>query len=161
MEECQRCREVDEDRRTLWMNCMYEMDELELPFTHLFLSDDLERNNRFHTLRVCKDCRSDWMKAIEYWFHNSSFKKESCGSGIFVREFGANVEISEEEWNRRNPDIVPIRIKDDKMTDFQEFSYDKLIEFVKMIVKETSESTDPTVSWINISAINILEEIEE
>ena len=32
MEECVRCKEVDEDRRTLWMRCFYEMNELEVPF---------------------------------------------------------------------------------------------------------------------------------
>lgn len=29
---CQRCGEVGEDRRTLWMACFYEMQELGLPF---------------------------------------------------------------------------------------------------------------------------------
>jgi hypothetical protein len=31
-EKCQRCGEVGEDRRTLWMACFYEMRELGLPF---------------------------------------------------------------------------------------------------------------------------------
>ena len=111
MEECQRCKEVEYDRRTLWMECMYKMDELKLPFTHQFLTDKNESNIRFHTLRVCKDCRSDWMKAIEYWFHDIEPKRKSCGSGIFVREYGATVEITEEEWNKRAPGIVPVRFK--------------------------------------------------
>lgn len=34
------------------------------------------------------------------WFHNIK-QKESCGSGIFVREFGHNIEITEEEWVKR------------------------------------------------------------
>lgn len=33
------------------------------------------------------------------------------GSGIFVRENGHTVEISEEEWNRRNPGRLPARIE--------------------------------------------------
>jgi len=32
MEKCDRCGEVDEDRRTLWMACFYKMEELGLPF---------------------------------------------------------------------------------------------------------------------------------
>lgn len=32
---------------------------------------------------------------------------QSTGSGIFVRENGATVEITREEWNRRNPDQEP------------------------------------------------------
>lgn len=31
-EKCQRCGEVGEDRRTLWMACFYAMNELGLPF---------------------------------------------------------------------------------------------------------------------------------
>ncbi len=107
MEECQRCKDIDEDRRTLEMACFYNMNELDVPFK-------LDETTRTYSLRVCKDCRSDWMKAIEYWFHNGSIKKESFGSGIYVREFGANVEISDEEWNRRHPGIEPCRFLPDK-----------------------------------------------
>lgn len=31
-ETCQRCGDHGEDRRTLWMSCLYQMDELGLPF---------------------------------------------------------------------------------------------------------------------------------
>lgn len=31
------------------------------------------------------------------------------GSGIFIREDGATLEISREEWDRRNPDREPVR----------------------------------------------------
>lgn len=54
----------------------------------------------FYLLRVCKDCRSDWMRAIKDWFNTES-TPEYVGSGIFVRELGKNVEISLEEWERR------------------------------------------------------------
>jgi len=94
MEECQRCRDIDEDRRTLEMGCFYDMGELDVPFK-------LDETRRLYQLRVCKDCRADWMKAIEYWFHNSFYKKESCGSGIYIRDFGSNVEITEEEFKKR------------------------------------------------------------
>ncbi len=33
------------------------------------------------------------------------------GSGIFIRENGATIEISEEEWNKRNPDREPVKVK--------------------------------------------------
>lgn len=104
VEKCERCKVVDEDRRTLKMSCFYDMSELDVPF-------NLDEDTGTYNLRVCKDCRSDWMKAIEYWFHNSSFKKDASGSGIFIREFGALVEITEEEWKRRNPGIEPVRFK--------------------------------------------------
>lgn len=104
MEECQRCTDINEDMRTLEMACFYDMKELNVPFK-------LNEETRTYSLRVCKDCRAAWMKAIENWFHNSSFKKDAGGSGIYIREFGANVEISEEEWKRRHPGIEPVRFK--------------------------------------------------
>ena len=60
----------------------------------------------FYTLRVCKRCRGDWMQAIRKWFVTPLPRVESCGSGIFVREHGAIVEITEEEWRERHGDHV-------------------------------------------------------
>ena len=133
-EACARCGEAGEDRRTLWMACLYEMGELGLPFDErqvIGVSTGLVEvipdrfaprkvfaepapdakpwPHKFFTLRVCKDCRGDWMGAIAQWFKNPP-ARESCGSGIFVRENGATVEITEEEWNRRNPDREPVRV---------------------------------------------------
>lgn len=65
---------------------------------------------KFFTLRVCKDCRGDWLAAIKKWFE-TEVSRESCGSGIFVRRNGRNVEITEEEWYRDNPDRKPVRVK--------------------------------------------------
>lgn len=36
--------------------------------------------------------------------------QRSTGSGIFVRENGQTVEISEAEWIERNPDLIPARV---------------------------------------------------
>ena len=35
---------------------------------------------------------------------------ESSNSGIFVRDHGTTVEISELEWNRRYPGRLPVRM---------------------------------------------------
>jgi len=140
-EKCQRCGEVGEDRRTLWMACFYEMQELGLPFerkslleadpVHLKLhkpaptlplgngvsinigsgevtTDQPLGVRGFYTLRVCKDCRSTWMSAIQRWF-NEPQRWPEVDSGIFVRRNGANVEITEEEWKRMHTDRTPIR----------------------------------------------------
>lgn len=145
-EKCQRCGEVGEDRRTLWMACLYEMSELGLPFgndvrfrasleqltrmkgpTQIKLSTGEALNltsgsvktsgelfpEKFYTLRVCKDCRADWMFAIKGWFENPS-PPEKVGSGIFVRSGGTTVEITEEEWKRLNPDREPVRVPADQ-----------------------------------------------
>ncbi|HYE73562.1 MAG TPA: hypothetical protein VEF04_09525 [Blastocatellia bacterium] len=76
---CQRCGEAGQDRRILWMACLYEMGELGLPF---------EKSDRFFTLRVCKDCRADWMSAIKTWFNTKPDRAEYSG-GYYVRELGA------------------------------------------------------------------------
>ena len=126
-ERCQKCGEAGEDRRTLWMACLYEMGELGLPFGQIKLrgtahaykgekqidgtkisiaqfADEPKgppRDHAFFTLRVCKNCRSTWMAAIRNWFNTPVERREGCGSGIFVRENGAIIEITEEEWQIR------------------------------------------------------------
>ena len=107
---CQKCKEEGEDRRTLWMACLYEMNELAIPFCEesLFTNDYPRCDGRkFYTLRVCKDCRASWMQAIKDWFNEPIVKEESCGSGIYIRENGINKEITEEEWTRRCPNVQP------------------------------------------------------
>ena len=69
-----------------------------------------------YTLRVCKECRGDWLAAIKTWFHAGKKARTSPGTGIFVRENGVNVEVSEEEWQRRaaaagQPGREPVRVK--------------------------------------------------
>ena len=62
-----------------------------------------------YTMRVCKQCRGDWMQAIKIWFHNPPpMNRESCGSGIFVRREGRSVEITREEWDSLNPGREPV-----------------------------------------------------
>lgn len=103
-EPCARCKEVDEDRRTLWMACFYEMDELVLPFEKVEMINPQAHNfhnkQDFYIMRVCKSCRADWMAAIKKWFHEIVPRKEQlCGSGIFIMRNGIPVEITLDEWN--------------------------------------------------------------
>lgn len=100
MEECVRCKEVGEDRRTLLMRCFYEMGELGLPFEKVEIIED-DTKHRFFTLRVCKTCRADWMEAIKDWFSCPTGPQPSCGSGIYVRRFGDTVEVTEEEFHEK------------------------------------------------------------
>lgn len=100
---CQRCKESTEDIRFLAMACGYDMNELPIPF-----NDDPIG----FTLNVCKDCRAQWMESIVEWFKNPK-KYETCGSGIYVRRYGANVEITEEEFRKKNPYVEPVRVLED------------------------------------------------
>lgn len=131
-DECVRCGELGEDRRTLWMAALWDMSTLGPPFeTKTLFHADLERvtdvakmpteinaggqritiapavlryegdiePHQFFTLRVCKDCRSDWLRAIEEWFKGA---KTPEGEGdIPIRELGAMKMITREEWDRR------------------------------------------------------------
>ena len=112
MEKCIRCGEVDDDRRTLWHSSLYEMAETGIPFrvvqTPRAAEEDLPKH--FYTLRVCKDCRADWMIALKQWFESQPYRPE-YDSGIFVREYGTNREISRAEWDRRNPGRTPVTWK--------------------------------------------------
>lgn len=115
-EKCIRCGNAGVDRRTLWMACLYDMSELDVPFekNHLYSISCADNGcgkiqpKEMFTLRVCKRCRSEWMDAIQRWFHadpkgvdhdaDEEQPSESCGSGIFIRDKGAIREVTREEW---------------------------------------------------------------
>lgn len=128
-EFCVRCgADTHGDARTLWMACFYAMDELPVPFKQAALRgiyceldgydpspflikglprwkpapDAKEHTRPFFTLRVCKDCRADWMAAIQAWFQTKPEREEDDDEGgIFVREMGATKRISAEEFVAR------------------------------------------------------------
>ena len=64
--KCDRCKLWGQDRRTLYMRCMYNMDEFNVPFKQVKI---VENQETFHTLTVCKNCRGAWMGTIEGWFN--------------------------------------------------------------------------------------------
>ncbi|HLX54273.1 MAG TPA: hypothetical protein VKR58_10045 [Aquella sp.] len=115
---CVRCKtgpvdkKEDDDRRILWMSCFYEMMELKIPFERELMYETLDPRDAgidFYTLKVCKDCRSDWMRTIQYWWNHIP-EKTSCGSGIYVRDFGANREITLEEYREKyDSEREPVR----------------------------------------------------
>lgn len=130
-EQCQRCGEEGEDRRTLWMACLYEMRELPVPFklsaikgvyqeqvgtkrletldtdVPVFetMPEEEEQQYRFYNLRVCKSCRAEWMQAIATWFNAQPVKRHPTGTGVYGRKHGAVYEMSEEEIKERWPDV--------------------------------------------------------
>lgn len=131
MEKCDKCGEIGEDRRTLWMACFYAMDELPVPFEQVAICGTLqqktgeeqsdifehvkypvftdhpeatEQKHGFFTLRVCKECRASWMEAISNWFNSGSKHQEPTGTGVYCRKNGTNHEMSEEEIKTKWPD---------------------------------------------------------
>lgn len=88
-EKCARCGEVDDDRRTLWMRCFYDMSELGLPF------ELCENAGLFYALRVCKACRADWMRAIKNWF--TERPPLDTNTGVYIRDLGNAREATEDE----------------------------------------------------------------
>jgi hypothetical protein len=150
-ERCDRCGEVGEDRRTLFMACFYEMNELGLPFKQEILlkvdpkdlmpgkapisvdlpgATDMKINlqagtvkvkcgreaepRQFYTLRVCKDCRAEWMGWIKTWFQLPKTIDKRTGTGAFIRRNGTNVEMTEEEIEeyKQRTGREPVRVKD-------------------------------------------------
>lgn len=137
METCQRCGQEGEDRRTLWMACFYDMDELGLPFEpHTLFHAKLEEltpatepdrlnlgdgtaitiragtvrssgelsPQGFFTLRVCKGCRGDWMRAIKFWFDSIPVREpegEITEGAAYVRDLGSNRKLTQEEIDSR------------------------------------------------------------
>lgn len=88
-EKCQCCGESGQDRRTLHMSCLYDMSELSIPFVeHVEIDPHTKKVKlREHRLQVCKDCRGDWLRAIEKWFlDNHNKRKEIIGSERVTHE---------------------------------------------------------------------------
>lgn len=52
---------------------------------------------QLYTLRVCKDCRADWMAAIEGWFKTPAPGLRGTGTGVWIRDHGTNREATPEE----------------------------------------------------------------
>jgi hypothetical protein len=122
---CEKCGvDTEGDGRTLWMACFYDMSEMDVPFTLCALNGTFmekegmrrglvkyvpiwkkvfgsEQVRPFYTLRVCKSCRGSWMESIREWWHKRPETEESCGSGIYVRDLGRNIEVTREEFERR------------------------------------------------------------
>lgn len=121
---CQRCKqEMHGDGRTLWMACLYQMMELGLPFEELEFDGVMgvkvgeepvgtsgltvpkfqvpegtkPQQRRFFALRVCKDCRAEWMGAIKQWFETPMAISKPTGTNVYVRKNGATVEATPEE----------------------------------------------------------------
>lgn len=130
---CARCGAKEGgDLRTLWMACLYEMNELGLPFeekvlfhaelkdctpskppTSITLSDGQKINleaglvkcsgelapHHFFTLRVCKNCRGEWMEAITRWFKIFSGEANETAT-IPVRVHGRTVWMTPDEYRQ-------------------------------------------------------------
>jgi hypothetical protein len=111
------------------MACFYEMNELGIPLEQVQLDGTMadkigvkklkfgkieydspefgEPENcgkrQFYTMRVCKDCRADWMEAIKNWYDEKETpsKINTTGTGVFVRKLGKIYELTEEEVKER------------------------------------------------------------
>lgn len=105
MENCQRCKQEDQDLRTLSMACFYEMDELNMPFTHKIIMEADDTRHKLYQIRVCKPCRSFWMGMIKIWFDMPTPTEPGCGSGIYIKDLGSVREITEEEFHRRQKQV--------------------------------------------------------
>ena len=128
-EQCKRCGKTDNDRRTLWMACFYDMEELGLPLEQIELQDafyaekrgtrldplfgmsvpkferqsDTRDSHRLYTMRVCKDCRADWLSAIRQWFAGRPTDPDECGGNFYARELGATRKVPPDDLMPDDP----------------------------------------------------------
>jgi hypothetical protein len=85
------------------MACFYEMSEIGLPFEEITTTTAGGVQQHFYTLRVCKACRADWMRAIADWFVKSPPVKGDglrCESAVYIRDLGVSREATPEEVER-------------------------------------------------------------
>lgn len=99
-EICARCGEEGQNRRIITMACGYDLMGTGIPF---FIETKL--GIKFCKLIVCKECRADWILSLENWWKDNKSVR-SCGSGIWIREHGALKEVTEEEFYKRQKDIL-------------------------------------------------------
>lgn len=64
-------------------------------------SGELEPRKLF-TIRVCKDCRADWLTAIKRWFE-TKIPLPGTGTGVYIRDNGTARELTPEEIRERWP----------------------------------------------------------
>ena len=87
--------------------------------------DQKEHQWRFHTLRVCKRCRGEWMDSLENWWVAPVQGKDydaddpalsECvtpGTGLFIRENGVIKEITHDEYQKKYPGNIPLIVKEE------------------------------------------------
>lgn len=88
---CTRCKSEEGDLRTLYHACLYQMEELGIPFDQVIIAD-----RTFYTIRVCKICRAEWLTSIKRWFDIPLIKIENH-TGVYIRKLGGTFEATPEE----------------------------------------------------------------
>ena len=105
MEKCIRCREVHPDHRTIRISCLYQLDELPIPFR---LEEDENANGRYtYCITVCKACRATFMDMLVNWWQVVEKRHDGVVRDIPVRIHGHTVMLSEKEYRHEFPDKFP------------------------------------------------------
>lgn len=64
--KCQRCGIESPDLRTLMINCLWKLEETGIPFViYGHIASD---GGKFYALRICKECRGMFIRALMDWF---------------------------------------------------------------------------------------------
>lgn len=106
METCQRCGEYGEDRRTLRIECLYQLSELDIPWR----DREPSRADGYRVV-ICKECRASFLRTLEEWW-KSPESRESTGTGVFVRDRGSNRELTQEEVDEMRKERDVYRVVD-------------------------------------------------
>jgi hypothetical protein len=88
---CQVCNTKGEDRRTLFISCLYSLKEVSPLFIDLFETPQKERG---FALRICKGCRARLLGYLQKWVQEQGRVADSHldDDGIYG--------YSKEEWQK-------------------------------------------------------------
>lgn len=112
---CMCCHAYGEDKRSLWIDCFYAVNEvipeaIELS-THI--DPQPENHTRGYYLRICKNCRARLLGMLGTWWqegvarrelekdHDGNVEETDPDRNIAVRENGIVKMITREEWDER------------------------------------------------------------
>ncbi len=109
---CMLCAAYGADKRSLILDCGYDVKEAVPEMLRLDQADDERFRNRGFYLRICKSCRSAFLKHLQIWCKEQNKRRglpkdddgnlEETDRDIPVRVMGAVFMMTEEEyWNYR------------------------------------------------------------
>ncbi len=120
-ELCMCCHAYGEDKRSIWIDCFYEIKEVVPDAIDISGVEPLPENHkRGYYLRVCKSCRSRFLGKMQDWWeegvdlrdlskdHDGHAEDQDPTRNIPTRVNGALVMLTREEWDTRNPGREPV-----------------------------------------------------
>ena len=122
---CMCCHAYGEDKRSLWVDCFYEVREVVPEAIEISgVEPEPKNHNRGYYLRICKSCRGRFLTMMGEWWKTGvdlrDTPKDHDGRddyepdperNIPVRVNGAIVMMTREEWAERQRSTQPVTVQ--------------------------------------------------